>query len=206
MNQKELEILFNTTCDHKVQHACGGHPYEYGSVLTTLVAATHAKTVLEVGTALGYTAACLAVGSTDALVDTIDQDQTHLNQAMKNWLDLGLEKRITPLYGKAEAVLPTLQTTYDFIFFDAYAPQIFMLNHFERLLKVGGVLVTANLYLKDPTGGKYVRRLKNEERKGNVPAPSRPGMPSSNVIEMLASNTVRWTTGFFGDTAISVKH
>jgi len=184
MTQKSLQELFQKTADHKITHACGGHPYEYGSVLTALIAATGAQSILEVGTALGYSTICLAEGNPHALIDTIDQDAEHLDMAQKNWQDFQIDKQITAFPDKAEAVLRTLKKSYDFIFFDAYAPQIFMLDHFERLLQKNGVLVTANLYLKDPNGGKYVRRLKNE---------------------MKTPFVALWSTGFFADTAISVK-
>jgi predicted O-methyltransferase YrrM len=176
--QEELQQLFQKTFDHRITHACGGHPYEHGSVLTALVAATRATKILEVGTALGYTTACLAYGNTAAQITTIDQDAEHLKIAQENWKDLKIENRIQIFADKAEAVLPTLSEQYNFIFFDAYAPQVFMLNHFKRLLKKGGVLVTANLYLKDKTGGKYVREL---------------------------NNSIRWKTGFFADSSLSVK-
>ena len=71
-----------------------------------------------------------------------------------------------------------MKIKYDFIFFDAYTPQMKMLLEFERLLKSGGVLVTANLFLRDPMGGKYLEKLNDENE---------------------------WITGVFADTAISTK-
>ena len=98
--------------------------------------------------------------------------------AHKNWEKLGIPSQINSHYGKAEELLPKLFIQYDFIFFDGYAPSMKFLIHFERLLKKGGLLVTANLFLKDPKGGKYVRAVQN---------------------------TRRWQSEFFADSVISVK-
>lgn len=177
--ENKLQLIFEKSSEHRLDHQCGGYPYEHGDVLSALVAATKSKRVLEFGTGLGYTAACLALGNNGHVyVDTIDQDQSHIDIALDNWRSLDLEKYITAHHGKAEAILPDLSDSYDLIFFDGYAPSLKFLVHFERLLKQNGTLVTANLFVKDPKGGKYVRALKNNQK---------------------------WKSGFFADTAISVK-
>lgn len=173
-----LHEIFEKSAIHRSEHKCGGYPYQHGDVLTALVSATKSKKILELGTGLGYTAACLAFGNVVNVVDTIDQDKSHLDTALDNWKSLNIEKQIKTYHGKAEAILPELNAQYDFIFFDGYAPSVKFLIHFERLLKINGTLVTANLYVKDPKGGKYVRALKDRKK---------------------------WQTGFFADTAISVK-
>ncbi|HRN95851.1 MAG TPA: class I SAM-dependent methyltransferase [Candidatus Levybacteria bacterium] len=178
MKHKDLQTVFDASAIHRAEHTCGGYPYEYGSVLTALVAATKSQRILEFGTGLGYTAICLALGNDLAKIDTIDQDLSHIRIAQNNWKDFEVTERITAHHGKAEAILPTLQGSYDFIFFDGYAPSLKFLTPFDRLLKIGGTLVTANLFVKDPKGGKYLRAL---------------------------NRYIKWHTGTFADTAISVK-
>lgn len=178
MEQDILKTIFESALAHRAEHLCGGYPYEHGDVLSVLAASTKSTRILEFGTGLGYTAACLAVDNTEAIIDTIDQDDTHIAMATQNWQMLGIQSQITPYHGKAEAILPDLSPEYDLIFFDGYAPSLKFLVHFERLLKPGGLLVTANLFVKDPKGGKYMRALKN---------------------------TKKWHSGFFADTAISIK-
>lgn len=173
-----LRELHSVSIHHQKEHSCGGLPYAYGDILTSLVSATLPIRILEVGTGLGYTAACLAMGSSNTFVETIDQDATHLAKARDYWELLGITHKIDDHEGKAEDILPTLSSVYDFIFFDGYVPQMKMLSHFERLLRKNGMLVTANLYLRDTTGGKYMKAL---------------------------LNTRSWQTGVFADTAISVK-
>lgn len=178
MKQSDLEKLFDQCKKHRDEHSCGGYPYEYGDVLSSLVMALQPKRILEVGTGLGYTTACMSYGWEHAKIDTIDQDPFHSQLALEHWEELGIRSRITQHIDKAEAVLLTLTPPYDFIFFDGYAPSMKFMIQYEKLLKKGGVLMTANLFVKDETGGKYVRELKRDWK---------------------------WQSGFFADTAISVK-
>jgi predicted O-methyltransferase YrrM len=101
-----------------------------------------------------------------------------LEFAQSYWEKFSVKDRITAYHGKAEAILPTLSGPYDFIFFDGYAPSLKFLVHFDRLLKIDGLLVTANLFVKDPKGGKYLRALNRPHK---------------------------WQTAVFADTAISLK-
>ncbi len=173
-----IEELFDITAAHQKEHDCGGHPYQYGDVLTTLITALQPVRVLEVGTALGYTAACIARGSQGVFVETIDQDATHLEQARKYWNELHYSQQIEDYEGKAEEILPQLSDEYDLIFFDGYTPQLKFLPYFAKLLRKNGVLVTANLFLSDSKGGRYLTLLQDKEK---------------------------WQTGVFADTALSVK-
>lgn len=178
MKEPNLEKVFEDSLAHRAEHQCGGYPYEYGKILTSLVAATQAKNILEFGTGLGYTAICLAQGNENAHIDTVERDESHLAMAKKYWEIFHITHQITPHFGKAEVIIPELEKQYDLIFFDGYAPSLKFLEHYDRLLKVNGTLVTANLFVKDPKGGKYLRAL-NRYKK--------------------------WHTGVFADTAISVK-
>lgn len=173
-----LETLFERSIQHQEEHHCGGHPYQHGDLLRLFVSLIKAKRVLELGTGLGYTAICLTEGLSTTQVDTIDRDELHLELAQKNWEDFSLRDCINPLFGKAEEVLPTLRPEYDLIFFDGYTPSMKFLLQFERLLKKDGLLITANMFLRDETGGKYMRELQR---------------------------TNRWQTAVFADTAVSVK-
>src|SRR6185503_7966371 len=115
------------------------------------------KRILEVGAGIGYSAFCLAGGYEGAVVDTIDQNAEHLSLAKETWEELGLSDRIHAFEGKAEGILPTLENQYDFIFYDGYVPQKKILLEFNKLLKNGGLLVTANLFLNDAQGGNYLK-------------------------------------------------
>lgn len=178
MDNDTLHDYFIESQKHQKEHKCTGVPYDYGSILWTLVAATNAFQILELGTGIGYSAACLLYGNRVAHIDTIDKHGDHIEMAEKKWRELGIAQQITPYVGQGEDVLPTLHDTYDLIFFDANTPQRKFLPHFESLLRKGGLLITTNLFLKDEKGGKYLFELQNEKL---------------------------WKTAVIADTALSVK-
>lgn len=175
--KQDLANFYQKALEHKKNHSCGAVPYEYGDVLMALVAALKPKKILEVGTGIGYTAACMAIGYPNSKIETIEQHHDHAKLAQQAWQELGIETHINLLEGKAEAILPALEPGYDVIFYDGYVPQKKFLQSFERLLRPWGALLTANLFLRDPKGGSYLKNLQNEKK---------------------------WTTGIFADTAISV--
>lgn len=176
--QSSLPQLFDEILTHRAQHGCGAYPYEQSQMLGLILKKHNARKILELGTGLGYSSICMLQDNPDAILDTIDQDETHITLAKENWKKFGVETQITSLYGKAEDVLKELSEPYDAIFFDGYVPSMKFLIQFERLLKNEGVLISANLFLRDITGGKYIRALKKE---------------------------YKWQTLITGETAISVK-
>lgn len=178
MKKRMFDQLYNQALKHKQEHGCGGVPYDHSDVLMALVSAGGCMKILEVGTGLGYTAACMARGNGNAHIDTIDQDASHIEIAKENWQQLNVVNSITTHFGKAEGILKILDREYDLIFFDGYVPQRKMLVEFERLLKNGGILVTANLFLRDQNGGKYMTELLDLRK---------------------------WETVVFADTAVSIK-
>lgn len=178
MTNTTLENIFEQSLSHRKEHECGGYPYEHADMLSLLIKLTNSKSILEFGTALGYTSAVMASTQKDVHIDTLDQDEDHLKIAKKNWEELGLSSQITSYLGKAEASLPGLPGPYDLIFFDGHTPSMKFLTQFERLLKKGGLLVTANMFLRDKTGGKYMRALQRHKK---------------------------WQVGVFADTAIALK-
>ncbi len=69
---------------HRARHGCGAYPYDNGPLLAALAAAANARRILELGTALGYTALSFASGAPDATVDTIERDPEHVQLARDN--------------------------------------------------------------------------------------------------------------------------
>lgn len=133
------------TTRHRSRHGCGAYTYKDGALLGALAAAVDAQRILELGTALGYTALWLAHGAPDAMVDTIERDAEHVRLAREHAAAHGLEKRVTVHEGDFNSVLRTLEPGYDLIFFDGFTPAPPMLATLRRLLRPRGVLVSANL-------------------------------------------------------------
>ena len=130
---------------HRARHGCGAHPYGNGPLLAVLAAAANARRILELGTALGYTALSFASGAPGATVDTIERDPDHVELARANIAAAALDHRITVHEGDFAAVLPTLDPGYDVAFFDGQTPVPSLHKSLRGLLRTGGTLITANL-------------------------------------------------------------
>jgi predicted O-methyltransferase YrrM len=130
---------------HRAEHGCGAYPYDNGPLLGTLAAAAHARRILELGTALGYTALSFAYGAPDSTVDTIERDPDHVALARVNIAATAMDHRITVHEGEFTRIIPTLDPGYDLAFFDAYSPTTALHTSLRNLLRTGGMLITANL-------------------------------------------------------------
>jgi len=130
---------------HRARHGCRTYPFSEGPLLGVIAAATDAKRIVELGTALGYTALWLAHGARNAHIDTIERDPVHVGIARENFAAAGFGPRIAVCEGDFESVLPTLTPSYDLGFFDGFGPSLMHLGEMRRLLRPRGVLVSTNL-------------------------------------------------------------
>lgn len=123
-------------------------PHETVSFLRFLLGQIQPKQILEIGTAIGFSASLMAtLAGTDSQVTTIDRFQVMIDQAKKNFEKLDLTNQITLLEGDAAEVLPTLTGPYDLIFMDsAKAKYITFLPECLRLLRKGGVLLVDDIF------------------------------------------------------------
>ncbi|MFZ0527821.1 MAG: class I SAM-dependent methyltransferase [Xanthobacteraceae bacterium] len=133
------------TNTHRGKHGCNAYPYDNGPLLAALAGAANARRILELGTALGYTALSFASGASDATVDTVERDPEHVQLARDNIATAGMDHRITVHEGDFTAVLPTLDPGYDVAFFDGGTPAAALHKTLRALLRTGGTLITANL-------------------------------------------------------------
>jgi predicted O-methyltransferase YrrM len=135
----------SATNTHRALHGCSAYPYDNGPLLAAIAAAANARRIVELGTALGYTALSFASGVPDATVDTIEGDPEHVLLARENIAAAAMDHRITVHEGDFAAVLPTLDPGYDVAFFDGGTPVPALHKTLRGLLRTGGTLITANL-------------------------------------------------------------
>ncbi len=104
------------------------------------------KNILEVGTAVGFSALLMSEYAPAAHITTIENYDKRIPIARENIASFGKSESITLLEGDAMDILPTLTDTYDFIFMDAAKGQyINYLPDIMRLLDKGGILVSDNV-------------------------------------------------------------
>jgi predicted O-methyltransferase YrrM len=130
---------------HRAEHRCSAYPYANGPLLGTLAAAARARRILELGTALGYSALSFAHGAPNSTIDTIERDPEHVRLARVNIAAAALDHRITVHEGDFAKVLATLDPGYDLAFFDGSVPIPALHVSLRNLLRTGGTLITANL-------------------------------------------------------------
>jgi predicted O-methyltransferase YrrM len=120
---------------------------EMQSLLKFLLAMKEPQEILEVGTAIGFSALLMSeYGPKDCHITTIEKYEKRIPLAKENFKKAGKEDAITLLEGDATEILKTLEGTYDFIFMDAAKGQyIHFMPDILRLLKVGGLLVSDNV-------------------------------------------------------------
>jgi predicted O-methyltransferase YrrM len=117
------------------------------SFLKFLLAATKPKRILEVGTAVGFSAILMAeYNPVDCQIVTIENYEKRIPIAKENFIRAEKADQITLLEGDAAEILPTLTEPFDLIFMDAAKGQyIHFMPDVLRLLKNGGVLVSDNV-------------------------------------------------------------
>ena len=125
---------------------------EMQQFLKMLLAVKRPLRILEVGTAVGFSAILMAeYDPVHCEITTIENYEKRIPIARENFKRAGKEKQITLLEGDATEVLKTLEEPYDFIFMDAAKGQyIHFLPDIIRLLGEQGVLVSDNV-LQDGT-------------------------------------------------------
>lgn len=128
----------------------GGVPIirkEMEAFLRTMLTITKPHRILEIGTAVGYSAIFISENiSDDATITTIENYDKRIPIARENFVRAGKSHMITLVEGDAAKVLRTLEEPYDMIFMDAAKAQyITILPDVLRLLKTGGILITDNV-------------------------------------------------------------
>lgn len=103
--------------------------------------------ILEVGTAIGFSALLMSEYAPQGChITTIEKYEKRIPLAKENFKKAGKEDRITLLEGDAVEILADMQETFDFIFMDAAKGQyIHFLPDILRLLEPGGLLVSDNI-------------------------------------------------------------
>lgn len=117
------------------------------SLLKFLLELSKPKSILEVGTAVGFSALLMCeYAPEDCHITTIEKYEKRIPQARENFRRAGKENRITLLEGDAADILRDLGGSWDLIFMDAAKAQyIHFLPDILRLLAVGGLLVSDNV-------------------------------------------------------------
>ena len=120
---------------------------ETGALIRFLIKEKQPKQILEVGTAIGFSALFMQSCFPDCRIDTIERDKERAAAARENFARFPGGEKITLYEGDAARVLEELpEDTYDLVFMDAAKGQyIAFLPEVKRVLRDGGLLISDNV-------------------------------------------------------------
>ena len=129
------------------------------------IKANDTKEILEIGSAIGYSAILMASVKDDVKITTIERDETRYMECLKNVKKCKLEERINVVYQDA-LEMNLSGVSYDLIFIDAAKGQYTkFFEKFKYFLKPGGVIISDNLKFhghvgnRDKIGSRNLKQL-----------------------------------------------
>ena len=146
MNVKELEKIKKRALDEHIPIIMD----DTLEVIEKELKKNPPKKMLEIGTAVGYSAICFSEFLADkGTIDTIERDEERIEQAKINIVKTEVAEKINILEGDAVEILPILNEKYDAVFIDAAKGKYpFFLNQSLRMLKKGGIIFADNILYK----------------------------------------------------------
>lgn len=126
------------------------------------------KKILEIGTAVGYSAIRFSKYlSEDGYIDTIERDTERVKEARENIRELNLENKINIYEGEALEILPMLRGPYDIAFIDAAKGKYpIFLDETLRMLGNNGIIVADNVLYKGYVMSDYNKHKQRTAVRG----------------------------------------
>ena len=137
-------------------------PHETVAFFRLFLQTMKPKSILEIGTAIGFSALLMAEQVPDAKIMTIDRNEEMIGFAKENFARFDQRNQITLLEGDAVDLLEHIEQRFDLIFMDsAKSKYIVFLPEVLKRLEVGGVVILDDIF----QGGDVARDIM-EVRRG----------------------------------------
>ncbi len=185
-----VDDVYNSIRDIKKEALADNVPImqdETIDFITDYIERKNVRTILEVGTAVGYSAIMMASANPLVRVVSIEKDKDRYIKAVKNVKKMNLEDRITLVFNDALDV--KLDEKFDLIIIDAAkSKNLDFFSHFEKNLEVNGSVITDNINFHG-----YVEKDLSE-----IPSRNIRGLVKKirNYIDFLKTNT-KYKTKFY---------
>lgn len=146
---KDIE-KFNEIKEHAIERHIPIIMDDTLNVIEERLRARKTNRILEIGTAVGYSAICFSEFlEPNGIIDTIERDEERIKEAKENIKIIDNNKKINIYEGDAVEILPTINEKYDMIFIDAAKGKYpFFLEQALRLLKKDGIIFADNILYK----------------------------------------------------------
>ena len=146
MNKEELEKIKQKALEENIPIIMD----DTLEMVDKILKDTTPKRILEIGTAVGYSAMCFSEYLQDGgKIDTIERDKNRIAEAKINIEKVGVADKINIYEGDAVEILPTLNEKYDVAFIDAAKGKYpFFLKETLRMIKTDGIILADNVLYK----------------------------------------------------------
>lgn len=115
-------------------------------LLAKTVESANPKSILEIGTAIGYSGCVMLSEAKEAHLNTIEMDEESIKIAKNNFALAGFSNRVTVFAGDAKDIVKQLTGKYDFIFLDGPKGQyLYFMPYLLDVLEDGGILFCDNV-------------------------------------------------------------
>ncbi len=163
------------------------------------IKANNVKNILEIGSAIGYSAILMASVNQNTQITTIERDGERYMECLKNVKKCGLDNKITVVYQDALEVNLSDEIKYELIFIDAAKGQYTkFFEKFKHFLAPNGIIITDNINFHGHVG--HSNEIEGKSLKSLVEK-------VENYVDFLKDNE-EFTTKFYnvGDgLSVSVK-
>ena len=146
MNKKELQKIKKKALEEHIPIIMD----ETLEVIEKYLEENKPKRILEIGTAVGYSAICFTkILDENGIIDTIERDAERVKEARENIKKAEVEDKINIYEGDAVEILPTLDNKYDVVFIDAAKGKYpFFLKEALRMINKNGIIFADNILYK----------------------------------------------------------
>lgn len=122
---------------------------EVAKFLSFIIKSNNAKNILEIGTAIGYSAILMHSAAGSCRIVTIERNPDMYEKAEENIKMAKMDSDIKILKGEADEILEKLDESFDLIFLDAAKGQYLQFfPECDRLLKKGGIIFADNVLFR----------------------------------------------------------
>ena len=139
--------------------------------LLVMLKACRPQRILEIGTAVGLSAAAMLYACPNAKITTIELEEDRYEEAKRNFKNLGIENSVNAYLGDAGEILAMMDGEYDFVFLDGpkaqYEKYLFDL---KRLMKQGAILFSDDVLLFGWVSGEEETPQKRKSIVGKIQA------------------------------------
>ena len=146
MNEAELEKIKEKALENHIPIIMDDTLEVVGDLLSKI----KPKFILEIGTAVGYSAMCFSKYIIqNGYIDTIEREHERVEEARKNIELVDVADKINIIEGDAVEILPTINKKYDVVFIDAAKGKYpFFLQEALRLVNNNGYIIADNVLYK----------------------------------------------------------